>query len=108
MKRTLWIALGLVAVATAAAALLQGEPSNAEADMEVPFRAAETALDDVQVRHEFVTIATPLPPPAATSRSVTPRQPARRTSPGAGPLSKTARALVGDGRHRPEPFPRVK
>ena len=76
--------------------------------MEVPFRATETALEDVQVRHEFVTIATLVTPPAATRRNVTPRQPARRNSPGAGLWSKAGRALVGDGRHRPEPFPRIK
>jgi hypothetical protein len=108
MKRTLWIALALVAVATAVTALLQTEPPNAEARTDVPFRATETAVDDVRVRHELVTIATPVPAPVAASRRVTPRQPSRRTSPVAGPWSKTARALVGDGNHRPEPFPRIK
>jgi hypothetical protein len=108
MKRTLWIALGLVTVVTAATALLRTEPSNTKAVEEVPFEAAETVPDIVHVRHEFVTIATPVPAPAAASRSVTPRPPSRRTSPVAGPWSKTARALVGDGHHRPEPFPRIK
>src|SRR5688500_12566762 len=106
MKRTLWTALALVAVATVATALLQGDPSNAEAE-QVPLTTIRAA-GDVQVRHAFVTIATPVPAAAATRRSVPPGPPARRTSREAGGWSKTARALVGDGRHRPQPFPRIK
>lgn len=108
MKRTLWIALALVAGVTAATALLQGEPSNAEAGSDVPQTAIEKTRDFVQVRHELVTIAAPVPPPAAGRRSASPRQPARRTPHDAGVWSKTGRALLGDGRHRPEPFPRIK
>ena len=81
MKRALWIALVLVAAAAAATALLQSEPPKAQADIEAPFSTAETALDDVQVRHEFVTIDPPVPAQPAATGSVVRRQPFRSTSP---------------------------
>lgn len=68
---------------------------------------------DVRVEHELIAVAEPSPPaPAARPNPVRAVPPAARaraeradatTSPG-----KVRRAFLGDGRYRPEPFPRAR
>jgi len=85
-----------------------------------------TSLPDVRVRHEFVTISTPpvnwqraARPPAtarpatAALRTPSPAQPppppaVARAREDLGLLERAGRAVIGDGRYRPEPFPRIK
>ena len=81
-----------------------------------PIAPADDAGDDVarvvRVEHEFVTL------PAAVrgesvrpSASVAPAETKRARRPVAEPVTlaqKTRRALLGDGRYRPEPFPRAR
>lgn len=75
---------------------------------------AGTPPDAVLVSHELVTAAVVHEPVRVNGR--TPRgrtAPASRVSDAAprerpGGMSRAVRVLVGDGRHRPEPFPRPK
>lgn len=78
----------------------------------------------VQVQHEFIALdATPVrierPAPGATkSAAAAPTEPAdvttrarpaaRRARHDAGVVERARRALVGDGKYRPEPFPTVR
>jgi hypothetical protein len=86
---------------------------------EAPLRARPSS--DVQVRHEFITLTVPpLAPPRVASAGLAPRpaatlRPASAASSEAEPalgqatlIQKARRALVGDGRYRPEPFPRIR
>ena len=64
----------------------------------------------VRVEHEFITVAEAsseaAPPAGAAVRAV---QPVRRERVEPRTLAqKTRRALLGDGRYRPEPFPRAR
>ena len=127
MYRSMWIpALVVAAAGTGVTALLlsQSRPSVAQVTSSSS-KAARVA--DVQVRHEFVTLQVPASAPGTHTQ---PSQPAtisasasaavprlvRRTSPQgrrahaepAALLSRVGRAVAGDGRHRPEPFPRIK
>lgn len=84
--------------------------------------ARETALaagpagraEGVRVAHELLTVGTvreaPRSSPAPVRRKAVPIRQARTAAPAAGPVrpsgSRVARVLLGDGRHRPEPFPR--
>ena len=136
VKRTVWPILGVLALLVTVAWLRFGVRSDAVAEIspaEAPPIAA--ALSPVQVRHEFVTVSVPLPAAVGArppSRAVRPRKSpsaeavasvvrARSTprdkgdrstldpsedSPGL--LLRAGRLVVGDGRHRPEPFPRIK
>jgi len=128
VKRSLWIIFGVLVI-LAAAALFQwaqtGE-SVAAIDAPAPVAAPPPALPDVRVRHEFVTVSAPSAPeaPPRASRAVASaaRTPAaarpapgpdkppavRRASRDANFFERARRAVVGDGRYRPEPFPRVK
>ena len=95
-----------------------------------------SVLPDVRVRHEFIEI--PVAPPrtavarggerASTVPKKTPRRapsaapardvvrtadasPSSKVNPperGANLLVRAGRAIVGDGKNRPEPFPRIK
>lgn len=70
---------------------------------------------DVTVSHQLVT-ATPIsaamvmpsisraPAPTLVARS----ERRRTTAPSSDIVARARRALLGDGRHRPEPFPRIK
>jgi hypothetical protein len=86
---------------------------------------AQSVLPDVEVRHEFVEIPLPPPPPrtslarrsegsAPASKKplalplATARPDAVRTADTDNLLIRAGRALIGDGKHRPEPFPRIK
>ena len=66
----------------------------------------------VRVEHEFITLAEEAPLENVSrpmkSSAVRAVQPARRSvSEPRTLVGKTRRALLGDGRNRPEPFPRV-
>ncbi|HVL66128.1 MAG TPA: hypothetical protein VM364_02570 [Vicinamibacterales bacterium] len=86
------------------------EPQPASASMVV---AAQPA-PDVRVEHQLITVdviaesaSRPTPPPparaAATAAGARQPEPAERRL-----VDRARRVILGDGRHRPEPFPRVK
>ena len=119
MSRKIWTAAALVA-GIGAAALLLSQPHASDARTPDTVVTA-TPSRDVRVQHEFITIAPARPAPvirrrpsggslsASATKSLT--VPARtRRSPSTEPalLAKVGRAVAGDGRHRPEPFPRVR
>ena len=70
--------------------------------------------EGVRVAHELLTVGTivevPRSSPAPVRRKAAPIRQARAAVPVTGPVrpsgSRVARVLLGDGRHRPEPFPR--
>jgi hypothetical protein len=113
-------------VATAAAVLLVNQSHSSDASVRVAAVEKMIPTADVRVRHDFVTVALPPPikgvtprlGPPATSLSAsagsaqspaTSPSPPRRTRTNDGPLlAKVGRAVAGDGRYRPEPFPRVR
>ena len=106
--RSKWIVLMLAAVALLWPATAESPVGAAAA----PLAPAQAAA--VTVEHELVVVS-PAPPLAATPprRSAPPASPAVRLTAGPGRALKPAgfavragRALVGDGRYRPEPFPR--
>jgi hypothetical protein len=118
-----WAAVLAAAGVSAAALLMFPRVSGAPADVRhepvqpvtapaVGTPAAHT--DAVQVDHEFVVVQpTPVRAPQPRARPVAAARPAR--SPGGEPrdaaespglATRAGRMLVGDGRYRPEPFPR--
>jgi hypothetical protein len=115
MKCTLWIALGLTAAAgVVAVVLLAGEARPSGSADRIPSGGAQQQRD-VRVRHEFVTVAAPVisqveaRPVARTPGSGRPITAPRGRAPlDKPPFSMTRRVLLGDGRHRPEPFPTVR
>lgn len=106
MKRTLWTA-AIALTALAATILLVGDRHGVTPEAADTI-ASDVRTDDVEVRHEFVTIAAPTMDRVVEVRSVAAPRPVRRARPGDPLLAKARRALLGDGRYRPEPFPRVK
>lgn len=111
MNRTMGIAL--VIMTAFAAGLLIRDGSRSEAEASVTTVGSEPALErSVRVRHDFVTVPLPVPPPQLETSG----QPASAASPRLRrasehrdtALSKARLAILGDGRFRPEPFPRVK
>jgi hypothetical protein len=120
MKRTIWTVV-IVSAAAAATILLLRQPQmpwtgSAEGSIPTPVSVQSR---DVRVQHELVTVARPAttqravrnaqPGPAAAPITARARQNAARTRPDkAALLVKASRAILGDGRYRPEPFPRAK
>jgi hypothetical protein len=124
VKRSLWI-LFLALVVLGALALFQ--PGSA-GDVVASHETSPPPLAPVTVRHELVTVPAPAPtaPPTRTAhRADPPAAPAptlgaRPTTAGASApavqpasrdqsfFNRARRAVVGDGRYRPQPFPRVK
>lgn len=133
MKRMLWLISGALTL-VAAALLLRFQPEQLTARQQpVP-----TRLPDVQVEHEFVRVSapklpaigsdtarrtavsartvrdpevrlhTPGPSFAASTRASSLPPDVQRAGRDRTLLEKARRAFVGDGRHRPEPFPRVR
>jgi hypothetical protein len=98
--RWLWIGLGALIVL---AAFRPTANSPAAAADRPPLRNPPR----VSVEHELVA-ASVLVEPAPHQAAVMPRRWVARpdTEPG-GFLSKAGRLILGDGRHRPEPFPRT-
>jgi hypothetical protein len=74
--------------------------------------ASSVPGDSVQVEHALVSDEIIEAEPAAPRGTVvTPAPPAAtrlRRAPAGTFADKARRAILGDGRHRPEPFPRVK
>jgi hypothetical protein len=80
-----------------------------------PVAASPPPVDSVTVEHELVRVV-PLhtsPPPPPTVRRNRPQptrlaavQRATNPLPARGVVERTKRAFFGDGRYRPEPFPR--
>ncbi|HVJ26551.1 MAG TPA: hypothetical protein VM493_03380 [Vicinamibacterales bacterium] len=119
MSRKIWTAAALLA-GTGAAALLLSQPHASDARTPDTVVTA-TPSRDVRVQHEFITIAPARPAPvirsrpsgaslsASATRSLTvPARPPHSPSSEPALLAKVGRAVTGDGRHRPEPFPRVR
>lgn len=75
---------------------------------------AANATRDVQVQHQLVTVTSTTSPTlssvtAAPGRTLVARTERRQSAqPASTVLARAKRALLGDGRHRPEPFPRIK
>jgi hypothetical protein len=132
VKRVLWLIFGGLAL-LAAAVLFRSDPAgDAAARVDAP--PAPSVLPDVRVKHEFIEVPIPTPrtslarspqrsaPVAKTRPQVAAR--VRTTADGvrsasavskdepsdrrASLLARAGRAIVGDGKHRPEPFPRIK
>jgi hypothetical protein len=63
----------------------------------------------VRVEHELVTATVIEEPAPRPQRTAVRRPPAQRQPPAraAGFVSRTRQLLLGDGRYKPEPFPRV-
>ncbi|HJR58190.1 MAG TPA: hypothetical protein VJ813_02280 [Vicinamibacterales bacterium] len=114
MKWFLWLIFVSLAVAAAALLLRDGGDTGSIASA-APLAAVTER--NVRVKHELVTVtvppSAPLDAPNHASARREPRRagtvaeerPARRE---ASLLEKAGRALVGDGTHRPEPFPRIR
>jgi hypothetical protein len=133
VKRVLWLIFGGLALLAAAVLFRSGPAGDAAARVEAP-PAAPSVLPNVRVKHEFIEVPLPTPrtslarspqrsaPVAKTRPQVAPR--VRATADGvrianavskdepserrASLLVRAGRAIVGDGKHRPEPFPRIK
>jgi hypothetical protein len=81
-------------------------PSRAES----PVHAVASAPADITIEHQLIQVtesATPRrrPPTAAVSRVAAVRKPGQRSRREAL-VVRAGRLLMGDGRYRPEPFPR--
>ena len=116
MKRMIGIAVA--GAALAAAIVLLDDRANPEAESralsDVPAPSSDVRVQDVRVQHEIVTLPLPAPTqlvarPAAApapARAVPTVRRARQQNEAL--LMKAGRVLLGDGRHRPEPFPRIR
>jgi hypothetical protein len=124
VKRSLWVIFGVLVVLATVALFQWAQEGESVAAIDSP-APLPAALPDVRVRHEFVTVPVPSrpenPAPVRTARSLglepaaarpiaapTAAPAVRRASRDASFLEKARRAVVGDGRYRPEPFPRIK
>ncbi len=124
MKSTLLFGFGLLVSAGVAFVYLPEGWVGSTAPSATPSPAEpRPSVPSVEVRHELVAIPVPMaralnrraaPPPAfrAASNSRTVPRPATRQARHSPPdvrlLEKARRAVVGDGRHKPEPFPRLR
>jgi hypothetical protein len=103
--RSKWIVLTLAAVALLWPATAES-PVGAATAAVVPAQAAA-----VTVEHELVLVSAPTSVAPAPRRRPTPSAVRLTAGPGrslkpAGFALRAGRALIGDGRYRPEPFPR--
>lgn len=116
MVRTSWLTLVAVVLATVVLVstwLWQNRLPSAGAGTSIA-EGPRPILPDVEVRHEIVRLS-PGPPPASIRAQGHRVQPVRQTPPRVfrarrdeSLLDKARRTVVGDGRYRPEPFPRVR
>jgi hypothetical protein len=107
--------IALVPLVTFALAPLFWPPRAPRVDEPAPGAAAPPAPREVQIHHELVIPSTVVRErdsaiPFRSASAAAPRPPApprmaRRAAPPDGILARARRALVGDGRHRPQPFP---
>jgi hypothetical protein len=126
MRHGYWLIFAAPAL-IAAAVLLRDDPEPAHVREHSP---NDERAASVRVSHEFVTVAIPTgvgsragtSQLAAAQRSANTRGAARTSQLAARPaastvrpatrdpnlLEKARRAFLGDGRHKPEPFPRVR
>jgi hypothetical protein len=121
VKRSLWVIFGALVLLAAAVLLRSDRSGDAVAVTHPPSPPAPAP--EVRVRQELVTATVTAEPVAAVSRPAAP--PAVKRAAHEGPraqasppvraaardtslLGRARRAVVGDGRYRPEPFPRVK
>ena len=131
VKRVLWLTFMGLALLASTVLFRSGPTGDALANVEPT--PPPSVLPDVRVKHEFVTI--PLPPTPSTSlahrsessapavkkraeASSRARADVVRTANLAGKagapdrqdnlLIRAGRAVIGDGKYRPEPFPRIK
>ena len=107
----------MVPLVTLAVLMLHAPPAlTPRVERTVPAATAPTpALDEpeapsVRVEHEWVRLPRPRPPQLSRPRpwrstrmAVAPPPDSRATM-----VAKARRALIGDGRYRPEPFPRLE
>lgn len=134
MKRGVWLILAALAVISATAPFhYMPEPVGV---IESAPPAGPTPPPAVRVSHEFVTVEIPPPEGRANApRVIGPRTSLAANRPGAKPsrpagapktathdpaptvrrgsrdrnlLERAGRVLIGDGKYRPEPFPRVR
>ena len=122
MSRRIWIAAAALIAGVGATALLLSQPRALEAPLtQPPTAVADVSARDVRVQHEYITITPARPDPilrprpstaslsASASNAVTVPSRWRRAQPtDRALLSKVGRAVAGDGRYRPEPFPRLR
>jgi hypothetical protein len=123
MRKALFLVVLLTVVATAALKLGRPRPGPmiSAATPAAELVAGRPTMSHVKVRHELITVAAaPVPSPRrarmaaagppklAAPRQTSPPLPEQQASSEATLLGKARRAIVGDGRHRPEPFPRVR
>jgi hypothetical protein len=107
LRRLLWIGLGSLF----ALALFRASAGSPPRKSEIVPPTVDPP--GVRVEHELVTasiVTEPVTRRAAAAAAAPPSGdpvPRPHTRPD-GFLSKARRAIVGDGRHRPEPFPRVR
>ncbi len=108
-----WIAAVAAAAMVVALPVVLREPT-AKA---VPEETGETTASSVSVRveHEFVTLdaeapnaEAPVVPAAPVARPLRQPRPALTYTAPASTFTKARQKFLGDGRHRPEPFPRVR
>lgn len=114
-----WAGLGSVAVvavivvlsrldAVPMAADIPVGPASAASPARTASPAAPEARPEVRIEHQVIEVPTPAAP-APILRAVAPARSvsARAGREGSAPfVSRARRVLVGDGRYRPEPFPR--
>ena len=108
MKARNWVlAASAIGVALAMPNIVRQAPPAAAASDPPP------EARSVRVEHEFIALSDSVVPAEKTDRIVPARMsvaPVRRR-PGAAPSTfaqKARRALLGDGRYRPEPFPAAR
>jgi hypothetical protein len=100
------VAPKLIIAVLATTALLWPRPATA------PVAAERAANDHVKVEHELIHVVpfrnavTPPPPRIQRSSSVKPAVASKPPDRPKGALGRARRILLGDGRYRPEPFPR--
>lgn len=100
----------VILVASMAPKLVNGPAAPAVADQHTT-QAAATMPDRVEVQQQIVqAVETTEARRAERPTSPVARRVIRQESPAASVtlIQRAARTLVGDGRHRPEPFPRAR
>lgn len=119
--RSLWYAAAVLAGLAVATPVTLRQLSRERERPAVKTDKADPQRDSVRVEHELVTIEAVVPAPVASpiattgrvSPRVSPAPPPRTVVRAAAPApvtlgQKARRAFLGDGRHRPQPFPTVR
>ena len=115
MTRTIWLAAALVTTAATVLLLREPRPDRPAAPADESIAFTHSPSRDVRVEHRFVSVAAPeartasvLPTPVRTADSAPLRRPSPARKADDALLAKARRVVLGDGKYRPEPFPRVK